>query len=108
MLMEQVIVAVIATHLLVGTLICSAFAKASGYKVRLPVCFAAALTASLVGATATALLFSAPGLNSLPGGFMEGGLFTLLLIIGVFTVVWLVVAALITPQIARRFSAPTP
>ena len=77
-------------------------------EVRLPVCFAAALTASWVRCTATVLVSSDPGFNGLPGGFMEGGLFTLLLVIGVFTFFWLIVAALMAPPIARRFSVPTP
>jgi len=101
----EVVAAVIATHMLVGTAICAAFAKAAGVTLRLGLCFVAALAASVVSGIVIALLFSVSGLGSLPGGFMEGGLVTLLLTVGVFTFLWLVAAALMTPRIARLFSA---
>ena len=103
--MEQVIVAIVAVHMLVGALICGAFASAEGFKLRPWVCFVAALAASMIAGIATALLFSVSGLERLPGGFMEGGLITLLLMVVVFTFVWAIAAALISRRIARWFTA---
>ena len=105
--MAQFLAALLATHLMVGTAICAAFAKAAGFQPKLWVCFAVALAASLFAGTATVLLFSLPGLDSLPGSFMQGGLVTLLLMLGVFTVVWVIAAALVTTGVARRFLIPS-